>query len=173
MVAAALSGFILAGVLTANLQLMRSGIRIAQYAEMETQLHRGLEQLGNDLKGASDIVWNNASDITLTVPNSAGGTSQVTYAWSSTTNNFFRVPGASSAATTGRIYLIQGIPALAGGAAGLTFARFDRDGNAATTNLTTKRVQVTMTISRQAQGIASMSENSVSATFTLRNKPSS
>lgn len=171
MVAVALSGFILAGVLTSNLQVMRSGVRITQYAEMGTQIHRGLELFGNDVKCATDIVWNNDSDITLTVPNSAGTTSLVTYAWSSTTKNFFRVPGASSAVTTGRLYLIQGIPAQAGGAAGLTFARFDHDGNAATTNLATKRIQITLTLSRQAQGMAATSENSVSATFVMRNKP--
>jgi len=173
MVAVTLSGFILAGVLTTNLQLMRSGVRITQYAEMETQIHRGLESLGNDLKIARDIVWNNASDITLTIPNSAGATSQVTYAWSSTTRNFFRVPGASSATTAGRLFLIQNIPPLTDGAAGLTFARFDRDGNAATTNLATKRIQVTMTLRRQVQGTAATSANSVSASFIMRNKPTS
>ena len=42
MVGALLGGFVLAGVLVTNLQLMRSGLRITQYAEMSTQTRRGL-----------------------------------------------------------------------------------------------------------------------------------
>ena len=139
MVAATLSGLVLAGVLTTTLQLMRSGVRITQYAEMSTQVRRGLEQLGHDLKIASAIKWNSASDITLTLPTTGGGTTQTTYAWTSATQNFFLVPGADSAATTGRVYLVRGIPARPDGSPGVTFARYDRDGNVATTDLATKK----------------------------------
>ncbi len=171
MVAAVLGGMVLAGVLTTNLQLMRSGVRLTQYAEMSTQIRRGLEELGVDLQSASAIKWNNASDITLTVPTSAGSTQQVTYAWTSATQSLFQVPGADSTATAGRVYLVRGIPALADGSAGVTFARFDRDGVAATTDLATKRVQVIMNLVRQARTAATATDTAVSAVFVLRNKP--
>lgn len=171
LVAVTLGSFVLAGVLTTNLQLMRSGVRITHYAEMDSQVRRGFEQLGHDLRIASAITWNGTSDITLTIPSISGTTSQVTYAWTSATQSFFRVPGAISSVTAGRIYLVQGIPTLAGGGAGLTFARFDRDGVAATTDLATKRIQVRMTVSRQAQTAATSTANAVSVTFVLRNKP--
>ncbi len=171
MVAATVSGFVLVGVLTTNLQLMRSGVRITEYAEMETQVRRGLEQIGHDLKSASGIKWNGASDITLTLATSSGGTTQVTYAWTSTALGLYAVPGADSTVTTGRIFLIKGIPALANGAAGLTFSRFDRDGNAATTDTATKRIQVSMVVSRTARTTAAATESGVSATYTMRNKP--
>jgi len=170
MIAASLTGFVLWGVLTTNLQLLRSGVRITQYAEMEAQVRRGLEQLGHDLKIAIGLRWNGASDITLTVPSSGGTTSQVTYAWTATAGVFFLVPGADSTATAGRVNLIAGIPPLANGNPGLAFARFDRDGNAATTDLATKRVQVTLTATRKAPTAAASSQNLVSATFTMRNK---
>ena len=171
LVAVTLSGFVLAGVLTTNLQLMRSGVRLTQYAEMDSQVRRGYEQLGHDLKIASAITWNGTSDITLTIPNSSGATTQVTYAWTSGTQSLFKVPGASSAVTVGRVYLVQGILPLAGGAPGLTFARFDRNGVAATTDLATKRIQVRMTVSRQSGTAATATANAVSVTFILRNKP--
>ncbi|HUL51994.1 MAG TPA: prepilin-type N-terminal cleavage/methylation domain-containing protein [Opitutaceae bacterium] len=173
MVAATLSGLVVAGVLTTALQLMRSGVRITQYAEMSTQIRRGLEQLGHDLKIASAVKWNSASDLTLTLPTTGGSTTQVTYAWTSTTQALFQVPGADSTVTAGRVYLVRGIPAGAGGSAGVTFARYDRDGNAATTDLATKRVQVILNVARTTARSAAATDTAVSALFILRNKPTS
>jgi hypothetical protein len=168
-----LSGIVLAGVLNTYLQLMRSGVRLTQYAEMNAQIRRGLEQLGVDLQNATAITWNSASDITLTVPTLSGATRQVTYAWTSGTQSLFQVPGADSTATLGRIFLVNGIPAFAGGGAGVSFARFDRDGNPAITDLATKRVQVVMNVVRQAQTAATATDTTVSAAFLMRNKPTS
>lgn len=171
MVAAALAGLVLTGVVTTNLQLMRSGVRVTQYAEMSSQVRRGIEQLEGDLKSASAITWNNASDITLTIPTAAGGTRQVTYAWTSATQSFFMVPGASSAVTTGRVVLVKGIPTRSDGSAGAVFARYDRSGNPATTDAATKRVQVSMNVVRTAGITAKATDTAVSAIFILRNKP--
>ena len=171
MVAALLGGLVLTGVLATNLQLMRSGVRVTQYAEMSSQVRRGIAQFEGDVKSAITIVWNNASDITLTLPAQNGSTSQVTYAWTSATQSFFSVPGASSAVIVGRIYLVRGIPSLPDGSAGLIFARYDRDGAAATTDLATKKLQVSMNAVRTAQTTATATDTAVSAIFTLRNKP--
>jgi prepilin-type N-terminal cleavage/methylation domain-containing protein len=173
MVAALLGGIVLTGVVATNLQLMRSGVRVTQYSEMSSQVRRAIEQLEGDLKSASAITWNNASDITLTIPTTAGGTRQVTYAWTSATQSFFSVPGASSAVTTGRIFHVKGIPTRSDGSAGVAFARYDRDGNAATTDLATKRVQVSMDLVRTAGTTAKTTDTAVSAIFILRNKPTS
>ena len=170
MVAAALGAMVLAGVLTTNLQLMRSGTRVTQYAEMSSQVRRGFEQFEGDVKSAITITWNGASDITLTLPSQSGTTSQVTYAWTSATQSFFLVPGASSAATAGRLYLVRGIPLLPDGSAGLTFARYDRDGNVVTTDLATKKVQVSLNVARSSANTTS-TDTAVSAIFVLRNKP--
>lgn len=171
MVAATLGAIVLAGVLATNLQLVRSGARATQYAEMSSQVRRGLEQLEGDLKIAITIIWNGPSDITLTLPAQDGTTSQVTYAWTSATQSFFRVPGASSAVTVGRIYLVRGIPLLADGSPGLTFARYDRDGAVATTDLATKGIQVSMNVVRSEATVARTTDTAVSAIFILRNKP--
>lgn len=171
MMAVLLSGIVMTGILATNLSLMRSGVRVTQYAEMSSQVRRGLEQFEGDAKSAITITWNNASDITLTLPSQAGTTSQVTYAWTSATESFFRVPGTLSSVTAGRIYLVQGIPLQADGSAGLVFARYDRDGNAATTDLATKKVQVSMNLVRAARTAATSTDVTVSPIFNLRNKP--
>lgn len=171
MVASAIGGIVLLGVLTTNLQLIRSGIRIHHYSEMQAQVRRGLERLGVDAKIATGIRWNGTNDVTLTVPDSGGGTTQVTYAWTVATQSFFLVPGADSSVTAGRVYLVQGIAPLADGSPGVAFQRFDRDGSPATTDLATKRILVSMAVSRQVSTMAAATENAVVASFTLRNKP--
>lgn len=171
MVAALLGGLVLTGVLATNLQLLRSGVRVTQYAEMSSQVRRGIEQLEGDLKSASAITWNGASDITLTIPTAAGGTRQVTYAWTGATEAFFLVPGNNSAATAGRVLLVSGIPPRADGSAGALFARYDRAGNVATTDLATKGVQVSLNVVRPASTAANTTDTAVSAIFILRNKP--
>jgi len=170
LIAATLGVFVLAGVLTANLQVIRGGVRLGQYVEMDAQVRRALAFLSRDLKAATAVTWNGNSDITLTIPTSGGATAQVTYAWTAATGAFFRVAGASSKTLVGRLELVRGIPAAANGAAGLTFARFDRDGVAATTNEAIKSVQINMTLSRSGRSSTANSSNMVSATFTLRNK---
>lgn len=170
LIAATLSVFVLAGVLAANLQVIRGGVRLAFYAEMDSQVRRALDVLARDLKAASSIKWNGTSDLTLTIPASGGATAQVTYAWTAASGSFFRVAGASSAALNGRLELVRGIAALPDGSAGVTFARFDRDGVATTSDATTQSVQITMTVSRSARTTATASEKGVSATFTLRSK---
>lgn len=171
MVAALLGGLVLTGVLATNLQLLRSGVRVTQYAEMSTQVRRGIEQLEGDLKSASAITWNGASDITLTIPTAAGATRQVTYAWTGATQAFFMVPGNSSAVTAGRVFLVRGIPTRADGSAGVLFARYDRDGNVAATDLATKGVQVSLNVVRTVRTAATSTDTAVSAIFVLRNKP--
>jgi prepilin-type N-terminal cleavage/methylation domain-containing protein len=173
MVAATLGALVLTGVLATNLELLRSGVRVTQYAEMSAQVRRGLQQLEMDLRSASAITWNSASDITLTLPTSDGSTRQVTYAWTSATQSFFMVPGASSAATTGRLYLVKGIPALSDGSAGVTFSRYNRDGGTASTDTATKCVQVSLNVLRTSAQTRRTTETAVSARFILRNKPTS
>ncbi len=171
LVAVTISVFVLGGVLAANLQIMRGGVRLSHYVEMDSQVRRALEFLSRDLKAATAITWNGSSDLTLTLPVSGGGTTQVTYAWTSASGTFFRVAGASSATLVGRLELVRGIPTLSDGSAGLTFARFDRDGVATTTNAATKSIQVNMTVGRSARGAGAGSTTMVSATYTLRAKP--
>jgi len=171
LIAATISVFVLAGVLAANFQIVRGGVRLANYVEIDSQVRRALEFLSRDLKAATNVTWNGTGDLTLTLPAGGTATTQVTYAWTAASNAFFRVAGASSATLVGRLELVRGIPARPDGTAGLTFARFDRDGAAATTDAATKSIQVNMTVGRGAPGAGPGSNTLVSATYTLRSKP--
>lgn len=164
-VAAGISGFVLAGVAITNLQLLRSSFRLMQYSEMDTQVRRSFEQLGVDLKAASTFTYNSASDITVTVAKSDGTATQYTYAWNSTTQVFYRVPGTSSSATSGRLQLATGVASLA-------FSRFDTSGNATSSDSATKRVKIALKTTRSAGGGVNSSATEAN-TYTLRNKPAS
>ena len=169
MVAAGISGFILAGVLATNLHLAKSGARLANYNEMGGQARRALEQFGNEARLASDLVLNGTGDITLSIPDVNGVVSQVTYAWTVDTLTFFRVSGASSTATTGRRVLVRGIPAPSGGGTGVLFERLDRTGAACITDAATKFLRVSFTLSR-ATAVTASSSQTATAMFVLRNK---
>lgn len=170
MVAVALSSLIMAGVLSTALQVMRSGVRITEYAEMESQVRTGLAQLGHDLRNASGITLNGPGDLTLTVPTADGSTRQVTYAWTASTQSLFEVPGTDSSVVAGRITLVRGIPPQAGGSPGVTFVRLDPAGQPAATDGAAKLIRVDLSVSRGAGSEAAVTEQGVSATFALRNK---
>lgn len=166
LIATTIAGLVMVGVLTTNFQLLRSGVRITQYAEMEAQVRRGLDQFSYDARTATGIKWNSPTNLTLTVPASGGTSRTVTYAWNVADETFYYVPGADATVAAGRTILVRGIPSAA-----FSFARFDRNGNVATTDLETKRVQVNLAVRRKSSVGAAASENGISATFTMRNKP--
>lgn len=169
LVAAGISGFVLAGVLATNLHLAKSGVRLASYSDMGGDIRRALEQFGTEARLATDLVLNDTDDVTLSIPDATGTVSQVTYAWTADTQTFFRVPGSSSTVTTGRRVLARGIPVPAGGGNGVLFERLDRSGNACTTNAATKFLRVSFTLSRTT-ALVVRSSQTATAVFTLRNK---
>ncbi len=163
MIGGMIGSFVLVGVLAANIQLIKSGLRITHYAEMDTQVRRSFEQLAVDAKAASSLTYNGAADVTISVAESDGTTSQFTYAWNSTTQVFYRVNGASSSGSTGRITLATGVTTLA-------FSRLDTSGTTASTDAATKRLNISLTLSRKnSVGPAAVSKSANS--YTLRNKP--
>ncbi len=173
LVALTLSGFLLTAVLGTTLYLIRSGMEVAQYAEMDAQIRRAVDRFGNDVKVATDITWNGSSDITLTLPDASGGSSTLTYAWDAASRALYVVPGGSSAASTGRLYLITDVGTSPDGGAGVSFVRHDRTGAVATTDAATKRIQIRITVLRHANPALPPVSSSGAATFILRNKVSS
>lgn len=169
LVAAGLSGIVLAGVLAASLTLARNGTRLASYSEMEVQIQRALEQFGAEARRASNLTWNAAGDLTLTVTDQSGATSAVTYAWTAASQAFFRVPGTSSSATAGRTVLVGNIPAPAGGGTGVVFERLTAAGAATTADASTKFLRVSFALSRRTSTVATATQRAT-ALFALRNK---
>jgi Tfp pilus assembly protein PilW len=169
MIASALGTIVMAGVMSSFLMLSRSGARLVNYNTVSVESRRALEEFGQDVRMASNVIWNGTDSITLTVPGNYTATSnQVTYAYDSATTgatarSFYRVPGDGSAAS-GQYILARNVTAC-------TFSRFDRLNNATAANNTTKRIGLTLTISATTGGTAAATETTQSASFVLRNKP--
>lgn len=170
MISGALGSMIIAGVLSTFLMLGRSGANMSNYADMESQARRALEEFSQDVRMASAVVWNGTTSITLTVPNNYAATSgKVTYAYDSSTSasnptrqSFYRIMGDGTL-TYPKTVLIKNIVTF-------NYARFDRLNLPSTADTTTKRIQLSMKASTSAQTAATTSNIILSSSYILRNK---
>ena len=168
-VAAGISGFVLAGILTAFVMLGRSGYSAANYSTMETEARRALETFSQEARMASNIKWNGSSSITLTVVNSSG-TYDVTYVYDATTTGdtpqcFYRLLGASTS-TSPKLILVRGISDFA-------FRRYKVVNGvdySAISDLETKQIQITLRAIRTGATTVAATNAVLSARVVLRNK---
>lgn len=170
MIGAALGSVVLAGVMSTFLMLSRSGIAAVNYTTMDAQSRRALEEFAQDIRMASNVTWNSTASITLTVPENyvtadPATTNRVTYAWDNDSASgsyrcFYRLPGGSASKT---IYIRNVTTFL--------FARFDRLNGPTASNASTKRIQISMTVTTTARTVVATTDQLVSASYILRNKP--
>lgn len=82
LIAASLSAFILAGVLSTFLLLGRTGLNASAYAEMNARLRTAIERFDRDVRLASDVRWQDERRLTLVFSQSGGADlPEVTYAF--------------------------------------------------------------------------------------------
>lgn len=170
MIASTIGVLVLAGVLSSFLMLTRSGQRLYYYNGMEAESRRTLEEFAQDVRMASNEVYNSSSSVTLTVPdNYTANGNQVTYAFGDVTlgstayrNCFYRRPGNASS-TAAPVILIQNVTDCA-------FNRFDVLGNATTSDTATKRIELALRVSNTRSTLVAATDNIVSATYLMRNK---
>jgi len=173
MIGAALSAMILAGVLSAFLMLNRSSLTLGAYTDMAAQVRRGLETFGEDARRASDIHWNSAQSITLTLVSAGAATTQVTYAYDpatagATAQSFYRVAGDATSPAARQV-LVSDV------ASDFSFQRYKLSqpnvaDAVATSDLGTKRVAVALRAARLGSGAPQATQSVVSASYVLRNK---
>lgn len=164
MIGSSIGAFVLAGVLSAFLMMVRGGQRLYAYNGMELEARRALEEFAQDVRMASNATYNSASSLTLTVPdNYTLNSNLVTYAYDSSSGCFYRRPGNASA--TGAAQL------LARHVYSCTFNRYDRLGSATTSDAATKRIELSLRMRVTSTTGAAATENALSATYLLRNKP--
>lgn len=170
MVAGGIGSVVLSGVLSVILMMGRSGLSATNYAEMEAHSRRAVDEFAQDVRMASNLTWNSATSVTLTVPdNYTADGNKVTYALDSsstgaTANSFYRQPGLPGSAGA-RFSLANNVTVL-------TFARYTRTNAAVTDDLSTKRLQLTMNLRTARQTTVDQNTLVVSASYVLRNKPS-
>lgn len=159
MVASGLSLVLLAAVLSTFLFLVRGGLRMAFYRDMETQSRLVMQQFGADARQATQIVWNNANSLTFTVEGEP-----VTYAYNAVDHTLSRT-------RTGRPAQV-----LASGVAAFAFTAYDYSSTAlsigapsASTNAATKIVQLDIDMSRSRSDVRA-SHQIISTRYMLRGK---
>jgi prepilin-type N-terminal cleavage/methylation domain-containing protein len=175
MIGAALGSMVLLGIMTTYLLLLRSGISASNYAVMESQARRTFEQLGIDARMASRVTstltGTTVTQITLTVPNNyVSNSNKVTYAFDSTNQWFYVVPGDGTAyVVPGAGTVPVGQQILIRSVASAAFNRYDLAHAATTSDSATRHVQLAITVRRSAVRVVAETETILSAAFTLRN----
>jgi type II secretory pathway component PulJ len=162
MISAAISSFILAGVLATFLFLGRSGANIQNYSDMESEARKALEVFAEDTRQASSIAWDTKDDITLTV-NSVS----IRYYYDSSAKTFFRkvASGTPQALVTKITTFAFSAYSITGSTLPLTSAT-----ELTTAAKSTKQLQVSLEAARNSSTVATASNTVLSARFILRNK---
>jgi Tfp pilus assembly protein PilW len=170
MIAGGIGTFVMTGVLSVVLMMGRSGMSASNYAGMEAESRRAVDEFAQDVRMSSDLTWNSSSSVTLTVPdNYATSGNKVTYGYDNSTTgptagSFFRQPGIATS-TNPRFVLARNVTSLA-------FMRYTRTNTVAADDFSAKRLQLTMNLRTSAQTTVDQNTLVVSASYVLRNKPS-
>ena len=173
MIAATLSAIIMAGVLSAFLMLSRTGLATSAYSEMDAEVRRALDIFGADARRASGVHWNGSQSVTLTLAAAGSSSTLVTYAYdsdsrSATYQSFYRVIGDATSTLPRRV-LVRGV------GSDFSFQRYKiaQPGvadAAATSDLDTKRVALTLRATRLGANLPQATQSAISASYILRNK---
>lgn len=167
MIAMAISGLVLAGVMSTYLFIARSSVRVSNYTDMEREATLSLEKLGREVRMAEKLVSTGSpvNAVTLTIPNSSGtGSHAVTYTYDDSARTLTRISGTETAVI---IHDIQ--------SGSFSFKRFDKqqhslDLGTSLPDYSTKQLQVTFTIAPHTNGlVASTTKRVISSRFVLRN----
>ncbi|MDF3058785.1 MAG: hypothetical protein K0R17_3000 [Rariglobus sp.] len=173
LIASALSGIILAGVLSAVLMIARSGYLLNNYTEMEKEARTALETIAVDARITETISWHRTSEtspltgITLTPP--SGSADAVRYDYDSVNGILTRTASGKSRT------LVSGIQSLTFNAYRYTDGPGPEIVVPATTSTTslngvTKMLQISLSSVRSRTSLVDATNNVVSARYVLRNK---
>lgn len=178
-----IGAFVLAGILSAFVFLVRSSTGLYNYTGMETEARRGLERFSEDTRMASAVAWTDSTRVALTVPHASDNyNNTITYYWdttsgSSTYHYFMRSEAAtdSSGASAGTT-----VTTLIHDVQSFQFDRWQAGGTTgvqATANSNTDQLQIHLTLRKQSSqwgvsgtAVVAATNLVVSARYILRNK---
>lgn len=168
LIAATLSTFVLAGVLSAFLFLARTGFRSSGYSELEAEVRRGLDTFARDTRNATDVRWHSEQSITLTVNGRPVSYAYDNSAASPTYQSFYRVEGDADSGLP-RTVLVRGVTT------DFAFRRYKLaqpgvNDSSANNDRETKLLQLTLRAGRSSVATVGASNSAVSARYMLRNK---
>jgi Tfp pilus assembly protein PilW len=181
MIAASISSFILAGILSSFLFIGRSGANVQNYSDMESQARKALELFAEDTRQASAVTWVTNEQLVLTVNGNPytytyanrSLTRQTVISGTTTTTTLLTgiIPPVARTATNGatctpffRGYNINGVEFTA-----IQYAS-PSAGDLAAASSATKQLQISMEASRTTRTVTAATNTVLSARFILRNK---
>jgi prepilin-type N-terminal cleavage/methylation domain-containing protein len=172
MIAVSLGSMVLAGVLTTFLTIVRSGMRISSYSEMEMQTRAAFEQLGIHARMSNDFVSHKITSagvpvidyFDLTIPNKdLTATKEVRYGYD------------TSIAANKKFYYIDDSGArrdLVTHVDRCEFLRYDANDALiapSVNDMAIKHIQVSLEVSHTRTGVAKATQVIRSSAFTIRN----
>lgn len=160
-IASGIGAFVLAAVLTAYGFIIRSGVNLSNYSEMEGQARTALELFAEDTRQASSITWNSKNSVTLLVSGSP-----IVYQYDDSARIFQRLVGGNTR------NLLSGVQVFEFKAYNITGAELPLTSAAELTaaGKGTKQLQLSLTAARSNQTVTRASNTVLSARFILRNK---
>ncbi len=168
MIAATLSVFTLAGVLSAFLLIGRTALSASNYSTMEGEIRNALDLFAADARNAADIRWQSAQSITLVMPAGHSGPGEITYRY---------IPADGSSLGTFRRETNDGAARdlVDNVASDFAFQRYKLQpsgggDNIATNDLETKQIQLSLRALALSDGAPAASQTAVSTSYVLRNK---
>ncbi len=158
MIGSTISAFVLAAVLSAYMFLIRSGVNLVNYNEMEQQARTALELFAEDTRQASSITWNSKDSVTLVVNSTA-----IVYQYDSSAKVFQRLASGTTR------NLLSGVQSFEFKAYSITGAAISLSDLTAASKAT-KQLQVSLNAARSNQTVTRATNTVLSARFILRNK---
>jgi prepilin-type N-terminal cleavage/methylation domain-containing protein len=170
MAASGLSGIILLGVLSSFILIGKNSYNAANYSMMEVESRRALEMFTQEARMSDNLTWNSAYSVTLSVVAATGASTNVTYAYDSSTTGatakcFYRKTGTSTSTATPLI-LVRNVT-------DFTFRRYKIINGvdfSASNDLETKQLQIALRTVRTGATTVNATNAVLSARVVLRNK---
>lgn len=174
LIAIAVSSIIMAAVLTSFYQMIKSGLNVYNYVDMEEEARRGLEQFGEDVRMAYVAHWNSSTSVTLYMTStSADATKDVTYYYDNATQAFRRNGPDRVTGVIADNALIHNVQT------GFSFSRWYKGvpPTASSSDARTWQLQLSLTIKKQVNEFGIQTSSAVAATnlvvsarYILRNR---
>jgi type II secretory pathway pseudopilin PulG len=184
MIAAGLTGFVLAGVLSAFLLIGRSSANASSYSELESEARRALEVFSREARMANSVGSGySATSVTLGIPDTSTSRTAVaytvTYTFDSTNKTFSRTgpPADNPTGATATTLLVSGVQQIPG-TNPFNYYRYVTTGgyadgfsaNTAANATEIKQIEINFVAQRTNVTVATATNKVLSARFILRNK---
>jgi hypothetical protein len=169
MVAATISAFVLAAVISSFLFIGRSAINIRNYTEMETEARRMLEYFAEDTRQAESVTWVTYQSIILTTVDEKGIKKEINYEYNPSTFALIRTTTGTPIVTMTNLSDLKFLAYTINGTA-ITLNGSSSPAALASAAIGTKQIQISLAASRTRQTLAKTTSTVLSARFILRNK---